>query len=109
VLELFGDSVSHDSKPALLITDNFLIHGQEFSESQTRFGTRTGTALYIKLRARFPELPVVVYTTERTAYHDLSVYENMDPFLVAVYDSGTDATEGIFIGVRKLLPIARVP
>ena len=85
----------------MLITDGLLAHGEEFSSEETNGGVDTGAALYEKLRAGDPKLPIVVYTTERKTFQDLNRLH--DAYLIAVSEFGDHPTRLILAAAERLL------
>ncbi len=64
VLGLFSSDSS--GQPGILITDIFLTHGEEFSPEETNDATETGLAIYLRVRASHPNLPVILLATSAT-------------------------------------------
>ncbi len=100
VLEVFQQQVNE--KPAMLITDGLLEHGDEFTRMETNDGIDTGVALYRRLRLTNPKLPIIVYTTENRTFMELRAID--DPYLAAISEFCFDSTKEILEAAQRLLP-----
>jgi CheY-like chemotaxis protein len=106
VLQLFERPAGE--KPVMLVTDGFLAYGDEFSADETEQGLNTGAAIYKRLRAQDPKLPVVFYGTEPWAREQLRSIG--DPCLEVVNDESVDSSTGkILAAAKRLLSETVIP
>lgn len=82
----------------LLVTDNFVTHGPDFSEAETESGTRTGLALLKRLRKFGSHIPVLIFSTDLIPKSSLPRVDNFQ----FVYE-GDDITTDRFVKIATNL------
>lgn len=89
------------TRPALLVVDNFLCHGDEIGEAESNGMHETGVALYRLLRKSNPTLPILIYTTAKMHLDRLRKIN--DPNFAYILEDGLGSTQQIIEMVQKLV------